>query len=124
MTPPTLDQIEISDLHLRAIIGVNPDERENRQDVLVNITLDVDTRPAAASDAIADAANYRTITKRVIDLVENSRFFLVETLAAAIARACLKEPRVERALVSVEKPAALRFAASVGVTVERIRDDL
>ncbi|HJL70130.1 MAG TPA: dihydroneopterin aldolase, partial [Anaerolineales bacterium] len=83
MTPPTLDQIEISDLHLRAIIGVNPDERENRQDVLVNITLDVDTRPAAASDAIADAANYRTITKRVIDLVENSRFFLVETLAAA-----------------------------------------
>ncbi len=47
---PTPDQIEISDLHLRAIIGVNPDERENRQDVLVNITLDVDTRPAAASD--------------------------------------------------------------------------
>ncbi len=124
MTPPTLDQIEISDLHLRAIIGVNPDERENRQDVLVNITLDVDTRPAAASDAIADAANYRTITKRVIDLVENSRFFLVETLAAAIARVCLDEQRAERARVSVEKPAALRFAASVGVTVERIRDDL
>ena len=121
---PTPDQIEISDLHLRAIIGINPDERNNRQDILINIILDVDTRPASASDDIADAANYRTITKRVIELVENSRFFLVERLAEAITRVCLEEPRVERARISVEKPTALRFAASVGVTIERTHDDL
>lgn len=121
---PTPDQIEISDLHLRTIIGINPDERDNRQDVLINITLDVDTRPAAASDDITDAANYRTITKRVIELVENSRFFLVERLAEAIARACLDEPRVERARISVEKPTALRFATSVGVTIQRTHDDI
>ena len=121
---PTPDQIEISDLHLHAIIGINPDERDNRQDVLINITLDVDTRPAAASDDIADAANYRTITKRVIELVENSRFFLVERLAEAIARECLDEPRVERARISVAKPTALRFASAVGVTIQRTHDDL
>ncbi len=120
----TPDQIEITDLHLRAIIGINPDERDNLQDVLINITLDVDARPAADSDSIADAVNYRTITKAVIELVENSRFFLLEKMATTIARVCLDNPRIERARVSVEKPSALRFAASVGITIERTRDDL
>ena len=119
---PTTDQIEISDLHLRAIIGINPEERENRQDILINITLDTDTRPAALSDDIADAANYRTITKSVITLVEISQFFLVETLAAEIAQVCLEDHRVQRVRVRVQKPSALRFAASVGVTIERTRN--
>ncbi|MCH2540206.1 MAG: dihydroneopterin aldolase [Anaerolineales bacterium] len=120
----TTDQIEITDLHLRAIIGIKPDERQNHQDILINITLDIDTRPAALSDDIADAVNYRTITKSVINLVENSRFFLVEKLATAVAQVCLEEQRVQKVRVSVEKPSALRFAASVGVTIERSQNEL
>lgn len=118
------DRIVIHDLHLRTIIGINPDERKARQDVLVNLTLAVDIRAAAASDDIDDAVNYRTITKRVIHLVESSRYYLVEKLATEIAYACLEEPGVERALVRVEKPGALRFARSVGVEIERSRSDL
>jgi 2-amino-4-hydroxy-6-hydroxymethyldihydropteridine diphosphokinase len=60
------DQILINDLFLRTIIGVNDDERTNRQDVLINLCLDVDTRAAGKSDDIADAVNYKTIAKRVI----------------------------------------------------------
>lgn len=118
------DQIVIKDLFLRTIIGVNDDERSNRQDVLVNLTLDTDTRPAGRSDDINDAVNYRSITKQVIDLVEGSHFFLVEKLAEEIAQLCLRDERVERVEVSVEKPAALRFARSVGVRIERSRDDV
>ena len=54
----TTDQIQITDLHLRAIIGIKPDERQNHQDILINITLDIDTRPAALSDDIADAVAF------------------------------------------------------------------
>jgi dihydroneopterin aldolase/D-erythro-7,8-dihydroneopterin triphosphate epimerase len=117
------DKIEIKDLLLRTIIGINEEERRNRQDVRINITLYADTRAAGLSDDIADAVNYRTITKQVIQLVEGSRFYLVEKMAAEIAAICLDDPRVERAQVSVEKPGALRFARSVGVTIERGRDD-
>lgn len=117
------DQIQIKDLMLRTIIGVNDDERRNRQDVLINITLFADTRAAGVSDDIADAVNYRTVTKRVIDLVENSRFYLVEKMVAEIADLCLENPQVHRVQVSVEKPGALRFARSVGVAIERSRDD-
>jgi dihydroneopterin aldolase/D-erythro-7,8-dihydroneopterin triphosphate epimerase len=115
------DMIHIRDLLLRTIIGINEEERRNRQDVLINVTLYADTRAAGLSDEIDDAVNYRTITKQIIKLVEESSFFLVEKLAAEIAGICVKDPRVERARVRVEKPGALRFARSVGVEIERTR---
>jgi FolB domain-containing protein len=114
--------IHIQDLLLRAILGINEEERRNRQDVLINITLCTDTRAAGRSDDINDAVNYRTITKKIIELVEGSSFFLVEKMAAQIAAVCLAEPRVERARVRIEKPGALRFARSVGVEIERARE--
>jgi dihydroneopterin aldolase/2-amino-4-hydroxy-6-hydroxymethyldihydropteridine diphosphokinase len=118
------DRIQIKDLFLRTIVGINEEERRNEQDVLINIVLHVDTRAAGVTDRIKDAVNYRSITKRVIALVENSRFYLVERMAAAIAAICLDDPRVERAIIRVEKPGALRFARSVGVEIERTQADL
>jgi D-erythro-7,8-dihydroneopterin triphosphate epimerase len=117
------DQIEIKDLLLRTIIGINDEERRNKQDVLINITLGADTRAAGKSDDINDAVNYRTLTKRIIQLVEDSQFYLIEKLAAEIAALCLDDPRVDSAAVTVEKPGALRFARSVGVTIHRTREE-
>ena len=106
------------------IIGINPDERINRQEVLVNATLGVDTRPAATSDDIADAANYRTITKAIIAHIEQGEPMLVERLVAEIADIIFDtEPLVQEAEVTVEKPGALRFARSVGITIKRSRVD-
>ena len=117
------DFIEIEDLRVRAIIGVNPDERENRQDVMISVRLETDLRPAARTDSIDDAVNYRTITKSVIAFVEQSSFQLVETLAEEVAQICLREPRVERVWVQLRKPGALRFARTVGVCIEREQRD-
>ena len=118
-----MDKIIIKDLLLRGIIGINPDERKNKQDILINMTLFTDIRAAAASDNIADATNYKTITKRVIEHVENSADQLVEKLVTDIARVVLTEFNVVRAIVRVEKPTALRYAASVGIEIERTRED-
>jgi D-erythro-7,8-dihydroneopterin triphosphate epimerase len=115
------DTIEIKDLLLRTILGTNPEERVNRQDVLINLTLFADTRRAGESDDIAETVNYKCVTKQVIALVEGSQFLLVEKMAAEIARVCLADERVQRVRVSVEKPGAIRFARSVGVTIERSR---
>lgn len=118
-----LDKIIISDLLLRGIIGINPDERKNKQDILINLIIYFDTRAAAASDKIADAANYKTITKRIVAHVEQSSDYLVEKLAGDIARIILTEFKIERVQVRLEKPGAIRFARSVGVEIDRTRAD-
>ncbi|MGD8633097.1 MAG: dihydroneopterin aldolase [Anaerolineales bacterium] len=118
------DQILIKDLLLRGIIGINDWEREKRQDILINITLSGDLARAGQTDEIEDTINYRTITKKVIGLVEGGKPHTVEHLATQIAALCLEAPGVERAVVRVEKPGALRFARSVGVEIERTKADL
>ncbi len=118
------DRILIKDLFLRTIIGINEEERTERQDVIVNLIVETDTRRAGESDDIADAVNYRTLTKQIIAMVETSQFLLVERLAEEIARLCLADSRVDQVSVTVEKPLALRFARSVGVSIERSRDDV
>ncbi len=115
------DHIHIKDLLLRGIVGINPEEREKRQDILINLVLEADTQPAGLSDRIEDAVNYKTITKRVIRMVEHARFFLVERLVDEIALICLSDPRVEAVRATVEKPGALRFSRSVGVEIFRTR---
>ncbi len=119
------DRIEIRDLMIRAIVGINDEERVNRQDVVINMTLWADLREAGRTDGIDDTINYRTLAKRVIELVEESSYFLVEKMAAEISLLGLEfSESIERIRVSVEKPGAVRFARSVGVTIERTRDDL
>ncbi|MCC6606515.1 MAG: dihydroneopterin aldolase [Anaerolineae bacterium] len=118
-----MDKIIIRDLLLRGIIGINPDERVKQQDILINMVIWADIRQAAASDAIEDAVDYKSITKRVIQHVEESSDFLVERLVTDLARMVITEFGVERVMVRVEKPTALRFAASVGIEIERTRAD-
>jgi FolB domain-containing protein len=116
------DEIRIEGLLLRTIVGINSEERRDRQDVVIDLVLYVDTRRAGRTDDIADApVNYRDLTKRVISLVEGNSFHLIERVAEAIASVLLEERGVERVRVSVAKPGALRFSRSVSVVIERDR---
>ncbi|MFP6769356.1 MAG: dihydroneopterin aldolase [Planctomycetaceae bacterium] len=113
------DRIDVHDLLIRTIIGINDEERIKPQDVVVCLSLWADMRRAGETDEIEDAVNYRTVTKQVIELVEGSQFYLVEKLATEIAKVCLLDSRIEQVRVTVEKPGAVRFARTVGVTIER-----
>ena len=115
------DRILIKDLMIRCILGLSEEERREKQDVVINLILWADLEPAAASDHIEDAVDYRAVKKRIIALVEESKYHLAETLADRIARMCLEEPAVQQVQVTVEKPTALRFAHSVGVEIVRRR---
>ncbi len=118
-----LDRIEIKDLLLRGIVGINDEEREKKQDILVNVVLHADTRATAQDDSLAGAVNYRSVTKAIIALVETSAYFTVEKLASEVARLALAGAAVPAVTVSVEKPGALRFSRSVGVTIVRTPAD-
>jgi FolB domain-containing protein len=118
-----MDKVIIKNLLARGIIGVNDWERKRAQNILINVTILTDTRQAAQTDDIKDCVNYSTMSKKLLEHAENINRLTVEALANDLARICLQEDGVQRVIIRVEKPGAVRFAESVGVEIERSRDE-
>jgi FolB domain-containing protein len=119
-----MDQIFISDLVARGIIGIQAWEREKPQEIRMTIVLFGDLSKAGQSDDIRDTINYSTLAKKVIAHAETAHRLTVEALAADLAQLCLQEPGVQKVRVRVEKPGAVRFSRSVGVEIEREKEPL
>jgi len=116
-----VDRIYIRDLLARCIIGIYPEERRAKQEVIFNITLCADLSEASQSDRIEDTVDYKSLKKRILSMAEESEYNLIERLAGHAADICMEDGRIRRAEVTVDKPGALRFARSVAVTVVRDR---
>ena len=114
-----MDKIFIRELALRCIIGTYPEERREKQDIVVNIELHTDLRKAGRSDNLADTVDYKAIKKATLKLVEESGFQLIEALAENIAELALADDKVKQVVVTIDKPGALRFAKSSAVEITR-----
>jgi FolB domain-containing protein len=119
-----MDQIMIRDLRIYGIIGVYEWERNQPQEILINIVLSTDLRKAGRSDNLADTIDYAKIAQKVRDHAEKAGRFTVEALATDLAALCLEEPAVQKVVVRLEKPAAVPDCRSVGVEIERSRGGL
>ncbi|NEW83741.1 MAG: FolB domain-containing protein [Mariniphaga sp.] len=113
--------IRIKNLLVRTIIGFNPEERVNRQDVIINIEIEVDVSWAVSTDLPDEIYNYKAITKAIIAFVSESKFNLLEKLTNEVLQLVMKDERVIRAKVEIDKPHALRFSESVSVELEARR---
>ena len=116
------DKIYIRDLSIRCIIGVNQEERTEKQDVIINVILFTDTRKAGQTDDLDDSVDYKKVKKTILSLVENSEFLLIEKLADEIAKVCLDDSKVQKVNVTVDKPGVLRYTRSVAVEIVRTRE--
>jgi D-erythro-7,8-dihydroneopterin triphosphate epimerase len=114
--------IKIKNLRVSTYIGFNPEELLHKQEVVINLEIRVEV-PAEAleKDEPAGIYDYRTITKKVIKLVEEGRFKLLEVLVRTILNLIMSDSRVLWAKVETDKPGALRFTDSVSVTEEASR---
>jgi len=108
--------ISVEHLRLDTIIGINPDERINKQEVVINYHFDVDISKVALSDSIEDCVNYKTVNKTIIKLVKESQYFTLEKLTAEIVSIIKNTEDVLSGTVTVSKPGALRFTKNVSVT--------
>lgn len=116
-----MDKIFIRDLALRCIIGIYPEERREKQDVVINVEMHADLRAAGRSDDLKDTVDYKSIKKAILKLVEGSAFQLIESLAERIADIALANEKVEQVIVTIDKPGALRFARASAVEITRTR---
>jgi D-erythro-7,8-dihydroneopterin triphosphate epimerase len=109
--------IRIKNLRLRTFIGIKEEEIANRQDIVINVVIHYPADKARNSEDISDALNYRTVTKEIIQLVENNRFSLLEKLTQDVLDITHVHPWVTYATVEIDKLHALRYADSVSMTM-------
>ena len=124
------DKVIVRDLIINTIIGVNPWEREDKQNVKLNLVVysglsrakEAHNSTVGLVDVVNKQHNYRTIVRSISAYVAASSYKTVESLATSIARVAVLQNKVEKVRVSVDKPSAIMFASSAGVEVERTRE--
>jgi dihydroneopterin aldolase len=120
---PTPDMITLTGLRVRGFHGVYDREREQGQDFVVDVRLDMDLHEAAGSDDVADTVHYGELAGTLAAIIAGEPVRLIETLAERLAGACLTYARVQAVEVTVHKPQAPipQSFQDVSVTVRRTR---
>ncbi len=117
------DVISLTGLRVFGYHGVFDFERREGQDFVVDVVLELDTAAAAESDDVTDTVHYGELAEALAAVVSGEPVNLLERLVQRLADACLADPRVAAATVTVHKPQApipLQFD-DVAVTIRRSR---
>lgn len=121
-----MDQIQIRGLRIFAYHGVNPEEKEQGQTFVLDITLYTDLKKPGRTDDLADTINYSKATKCAARVMEEGPYDLIERVAARVAQQLLEDfPTVEQVTVLLKKPQAPVKADFdyMAVEVTRTRED-
>lgn len=113
-----MSKVIIKSLRAKCIIGVNASERENPQEVLVDIELKLDLAKSASSDKLSDSVDYYEISNKVEQYIKDSKFYLLEKLAGELAIFIKEMTGAESVKVTVKKPEALDGADYAAVELE------
>ncbi len=116
-----MDKVFIAGLEVICTIGAYDWEKGISQKLVLDLEMDFDNRPAAASDDLTLALDYARVSQQVTALVQAAPTELVETVAERVAALILREFAVPRVRVRVTKPGAVP-AARGGVGVEIVRE--
>lgn len=117
------DRISLTGLSATGYHGVFESERRDGQTFIADVTVELDTRPAGASDNVEHTVDYSQIAGRVVAHLEGTPVNLIETLANNIAADILGTYLVTAVEVTVHKPQAPLQAvfADVSVSIRRER---
>ena len=113
-----MHKILIKDLIVDFLIGVYPEERKNRQNLIINLEIRADLSQACKTDNVNHTLDYEKIERMLINLSNESEFCLIETIANKIGCLILEENLVKSVLVRIDKPKAIKSATSAGIEIK------
>jgi dihydroneopterin aldolase len=114
-----MDCVFIEKLRVDCIIGIYEEEKKNPQAVIVDCDIYYRNRGAGQSDDYRLVIDYALVCRDITDLLQSSRFELVETAAERICEMILGRYGAEKIRIKISKPEAVPEAAAVGVIIER-----
>jgi dihydroneopterin aldolase len=111
--------VELRGLRVFGRHGVHAHEKENGQDFLFDVDLDVGDR--GTSDRLEDAVDYSAVARTVQELSDAHAYDLLEALATTVADELLRRFAAERVRVRVTKPEVRPggLEGTAGVSVSR-----
>lgn len=112
-----MDQIFVNNYIKEIEIGAFRSELGRTQRVEFNVWLDIEPPKYRLSDNVEKVLSYEVIIEAINSELEKRRFNLLETLAEKIAARCLKEERVLRVQIKIEK--LDRIPGSLGIFITR-----
>ena len=110
--------IKIKNLKLKTIIGTNNWERKEKQEVIINIQFKFDDNKISRTDNLDGSIDYKALNKKIISFVESSTFHTLEKLTSSILKLIMKDKKIVKAKVEVDKPRSLRHTDSVSAECE------
>lgn len=116
-----MDIVYISGIVAKTTIGVYKHERNISQTLKIDLELGCNTKAAGYSDDFNDALDYDAVSRRTLEFVEASDYFLIEAVAENLTRLIFQEFKTDYIKLRISKPDAVDIAEDVGVIVERYR---
>ncbi|MBM4226256.1 MAG: dihydroneopterin aldolase [Gammaproteobacteria bacterium] len=116
-----MDIVFLHGLKIDTVIGIWDWERKLKQTLVIDLDMGADLSIPGRSDNIEDTLDYKSVTKRIMKLADESAFLLVEKLAETIADILLDEFKIPWVRVRINKQGAVRQVRDVGVMIERSR---
>ena len=114
-----MDIIFLGGLEIDTVIGIYDWEREIKQTIIFDIEMAFDIRKAAETDDIAHTLDYKSVSDRIVKFVEQSEYYLVETLIEEVANILRNEFNIPWVKIILNKRGAIRRARDVGIIIER-----
>ena len=107
------DRIILEGMLFEGTHGVNEEEQRSPQPFEVDVELALNLQPAGLSDDLAMTIDYGRVFDACRQIVESTRFSLIEALAEAISHELLAEFPVNDVTVRIRKP-AVQLGGTVG----------
>ncbi len=102
-----MDKIIVKGLRLFAYHGVNPEEKADGQNFILDITATIDASKAKISDNVDDTVSYAKIVKVARAVFTEKNFDLIEAAAHKVGAAVMENfPMLESVTVLLKKPEA------------------
>ena len=115
----SIDQIEIhvEDIQVPVFLGHFEWERQKKQNIRVDLHLQIDVSTKIHSDQLKDTIDYDHVVQKIFQTCENQSFFLIEKVAHTIIKKLFENPKILSAQVSVKKNHPLPQCKAVCATV-------
>jgi len=120
-----MDAIIIEGLKVETVIGCFDWERQIIQPLMLDLVIQTDLEQAANSDALADTLNYAEICEISAQVIQQEQPELIEHAAKLVLNTLFTTfTAIESIKITIRKPAIIAQANSVGIRLERHRNDI